>query len=303
MTPMQRILLTGAAGGIGRATALAFAAQGHHLALVDRDEAGLIETARLVTEAGGQAHALTADLSDLQAADGIVDEARRRLGGLDVLVNNAGLIGFRPFERESVDTLRKLMDVNLLAPMLLARRALAHMRAQGKGRIVNVGSIFGSIGFAWFASYSTSKFAVRGFSESLRRELAGTGIEVTYVAPRATRTGLASVFGRMADAVGMTMDDPAHVAARIVKAVQKGSKDVYVGFPECVFVRLNALLPRFVDKALRKQDATTRPFALEAADAAEAAAAVLSHASATPSPRSERKSIATAASHTPADHP
>lgn len=263
MNEPLRILLTGAAGGIGRATARAFAARGHRLALVDRDAAGLLETLQTLPHGGHESVTFTADLCDLSSLDRVVDEARTALGGLDVLINNAGLIGFRPFEQESAAGLRTLMDVNLLAPMLLARRALEHMRPLGRGRIVNVGSIFGSIGFAWFAAYSTSKFGIRGFSESLRRELSGTGIGVTYVAPRATRTPLASVFGRMAESVGMTMDAPERVAERIVRAVERGSADVYVGFPECLFVRINALLPRLVDRALRKQDRQARPFAYE----------------------------------------
>jgi len=124
---------------------------------------------------------------------------------------------------------------------------------------------FGSIAFAWFASYSASKFALRGFSEALRRELEGSGVGVTYVAPRAVKTALNSpAVYRMAEKVRMNMDDPARVARRIVRAIGRDKKDVDLGFPEAWFVRVNALLPRLVDRTLRKQNRVMREFIQEA---------------------------------------
>ena len=137
---------------------------------------------------------------------------------------------------------------------------------------MNVGSIFGSIAFAYFASYSTSKFAIRGYSEALRRELAGTGIGVSYVAPRATRTRLANLFGSFAEEVGMHMDEPELVARKIVRALRAEARERYLGFPECLFVRVNALLPRLVDKALHRQDVVARTFAEASAMGAKEAA-------------------------------
>jgi len=221
----RRILVTGAGGGIGRCVALELGSRGARLALLDRDEGNLRETAEAVERHGGHAVPLVADLSDLDRIPSTVDDAVEALGGLDVLVNNAGVLSFRPFEEESVASLAGLHTINVVAPMVLAREAARRFRRQGSGRIVNVGSIFGSIGFAYFASYSASKFAIRGFSEALRRELRGTGVGVTYVAPRATRTRLADVFGRMAQAVGMKMDAPELVAKRIVRAVERGDAD------------------------------------------------------------------------------
>lgn len=262
-----RILLTGAAGGIGRATALELARRDAALFLVDRDRAAL-EVVRDEIHArhdDALVELHVADLSQLGRLDDLVARAESAFEGIDVLVNNAGLLSFAPFEEEDAETLETLYRVNVLAPMTLTRAALPAMLARGSGRVVNVGSIFGSIGFAYFAAYSSTKFAVRGFSEALRRELDGTGVGVTYVAPRATRTRLATVFGRMAEAVGMNMDEPARVAERIVDALERDVADRYVGQPEGLFVRLNALLPRLVDAATRKQNAAARPFAVEAA--------------------------------------
>jgi len=150
----------------------------------------------------------------------------------------------------------------MLVPMLLAQELLPEMVDRGSGHILNVGSIFGSIGFAWFATYSATKFGLRGFSEALRRELQGTGVGVTYVAPRAVRTALNSgAVYRMAEAVKMNMDSPEWVAAKVVTALERERKDVFLGFPESLFARLNGVLPWLVDGGLRKQNCQMEAFA------------------------------------------
>lgn len=220
----------------------------------------------LVTGAAGEFLVRAADLSRPDAPAALVEAAARELGGLDALLNIAGVLDFTPLDRERPEDIELTFRVNVLAPVLLARAALPHLR-RSQGRLLNVGSIFGSIAFPWFATYSASKFAVRGFSEALRRELRGTGVGVTYVAPRATRTPLANTFRRMAEATKMPLDPPAQVAAAIARALERDADDVYLGGPEPFFVRLNALLPRLVDRALRKQTAAMQPFANEAAAA------------------------------------
>jgi len=153
------------------------------------------------------------------------------------------------------------VQTNVTAPLLLTRAVLPQLLAQGHGAVVNIGSMFGSIACAWFAGYSTSKFALRGFSEALRREVAGSGVAVLYAAPRALRTPInGPAVERMAAAIDMPMDDPAPVAERIVRALERGRKEIYLGYPEALFVRLNGLLPRLVDTALRRQNRQMRRF-------------------------------------------
>ncbi len=164
-------------------------------------------------------------------------------------------------EEKAADT-ATLFAINTLAPIALVNAVLPHMLERGKGRIVNVGSIFGSIGFPCFASYSASKFALRGFSEALRRELAGSGVGVTYVAPRFTKTAFnGGAVTRMAAALKMNQDDPARVAASVVAAIEENGLDRYLGWPEKLFVRINAILPRLVDLPLGRQVQLMRPFA------------------------------------------
>lgn len=259
-----RVLLTGAAGGIGSAIAEQLMDKGVALAMLGRSSDELQPLNRRLAQQhpGAQLHTVGADLLDVEALRTAVDRTAVELGGIDLLINCAGMMSFRPFAEEDPAVLARLMQVNLVAPTLLIRAVLPDMLARGSGRIVNVGSTFGSIGFAWFAAYSASKFGLRGLSEALRRELDGSGVGVTYVAPRAVKTPLNSdAVYRMAEATGMNMDEPQWVAQRIVEAIEDDAKDVYLGFPEKLFARLNGFLPRLVDGGLRKQNRVMAPFA------------------------------------------
>jgi short-subunit dehydrogenase len=261
-----RIILTGAGGGIGAHVARLLGEKGARLALMDRSQVALEETAKVLQGAVHEPLVLPVDLLDAQARNAALKQAVSHLGGIDMLINNAGLMSFRPFSQEDPELINLIVQLNTLVPMQLSRQLLPQMLDQGYGRIVNVGSTFGSIAFAWFAAYSTSKFGLRGFSEALRRELADTGVGVTYVAPRAVKTKLnSSAIYRMAEAVKMNMDDPEWVAARIVESIQKDRKDVYLGFPESLFVRINSLLPRLVDGVTKKQNHKMMEFAKERA--------------------------------------
>lgn len=260
----KTVLLTGASSGIGRCTALELAGAGARLALVGRDEKRLNEVCDAAKALGTEALPFVQDLTELDELNTLCRSIIERMTSVDVLINNAGTLEFTPVERQSPAALEHLYRTNVIAPLAMCRELLMHFRQRGQGQIVNVGSIFGSIGFAYFAAYSSTKFALRGYSEALRRELAGSGISVTYLAPRATRTRLAALFGAMAGAVGMKLDEPEKVARRVVRSIEAPAGDYYLGFPESLFVRINAVLPRLVDVALRKQTQQMRPFAEEA---------------------------------------
>jgi short-subunit dehydrogenase len=261
----KKVLLTGASGGIGSAIAERLAQDGAHLTLIGRDIQKLDQLAcRLKAAGSGDVLTLPGDLGEPHDITRLVGEAITFAGGLDVLINCAGVQNFGFFAEEGSAATARLFHINAVAPMQLVQAVLPHMLRRGSGRIVNVGSIFGSIGYPCFASYSASKFALRGFSEALRRELAGSGVDVTYVAPRFTRTAFNSSWvNRMADVLKMHQDTPAQVAAQVVEAIAHGERERYLGWPEKFFVRLNALLPRLVDRALEKQVEHIRPFACE----------------------------------------
>jgi short-subunit dehydrogenase len=259
----SRILLTGASGGIGRELAFELAAQGAELLLSGRRALVLDNIAQAIGNLGGRARFVSCDLSSASAAQRLIDSATADGARLDAIVNCAGISHFGLFESLSPEQLDALWRTNVLAPMQLAQAVLPSFKAQRHGLIVNVGSIFGSIGFPCFAAYSASKHALRGFSEALRRELRGTGVDVLYVAPRYTKTAInEGAVAAMAQAVAMPQDEPQAVARAIVDAMRANRKERFFGWPERFFVKLNAVLPRLVDRGLSKQAERMRPFAL-----------------------------------------
>ena len=258
----MRILITGAAGGIGQQLALALAKKGGILMLADRQLDQLEKLRGDIVASGAKASVIATDLLQEGAAGQLADATLRELGEVDILVNLAGLMSFKRFQDETAESIERLWRVNVIAPMHLTRALLPHMLARGNGRVVNIGSVFGSIGFPFFANYSANKFAVRGFSQALRRELESTGVGVTYVAPRYVRTPMnAGAVSRMSEALGMNMDDPDVVAANIVRAIEKDAKEYYIGFPESLFARINGIFPGLVDGSLGKQAAQMRDYA------------------------------------------
>ena len=253
-----RILLTGASGGIGQLLVERLCAQGAQLLLVGR---GSIALETLARRYPAQISLVTADLSQRNGRQLVLDAARR-FGGLNCLVNAAGINQFSLLESQSEDAIARLIELNVTATLQLTHLLLPLLRQQPQALLVNLGSTFGSIGFPGFAAYCASKFALRGFSEALRRELADSQIKVLYIAPRATRTAMNSAqVVAMNDELKVEMDDPREVAEQILRAIISEREELYLGWPEKLFVRLNGLLPRLVDLALRKQLPVVKRFA------------------------------------------
>jgi len=251
-----RIVLTGAAGGIGSAAAARLVNAGAKLVLTDLNQEPLD---RLTAEIG-PSHVLVTVAADVATDSGrtMVATAARRHEA-NVLINLAGINPFGLFAEQAAREIAQAISINVAAPLLLCHAVLPVLLERPSARIVNVGSTFGSIGFPGFAAYSASKFAVRGFSEALRRELADTNVRVHYVAPRATRTALATDRVRALNAeLGVGMDTPQTVAAAILHALQDERRETLLGTPERLFAKLNALAPWLVDRSLRRQLAVVR---------------------------------------------
>jgi short-subunit dehydrogenase len=260
----RRVLLTGASGGIGQAVARELSAAGASLVLSGRDAETLRDLAAELERAGGDAEVVCGDLSSRDGVERIVALALERESRLDLLVNAAGVAHFGAFESTPDDVLERLLSTNMLAPMRLVQAALPALRQVSGAMVVNVGSIFGSIGFPCFAAYSATKFALRGFSEALRRELKDADVEVLYFAPRYTRTAFnAGPAERMAAALHMNQDSPELVARQLVQAIERRARERYLGWPEKAFVRLNSLFPRLLDGALAKRSGHMLPYALQ----------------------------------------
>lgn len=246
-------IVIGASGGIGSEICKALSEQGVHLILVGLTESSLELVAKSCAK-GITTEVIACDLTSRDACQSVVDKAIATLGRIDVIINTAGRMSFGLIEAQTPEELSKLFQVNVFAIMHLTQAILPHFKKNGKGHFVNIGSTFGSIGYAGFASYSASKFALRGFTESLRRELSDTSIAVSYVAPRATKTSLNSdAVYEMNQELGVAMDSPRVVAKEVVACVIARSADVYMGWPEKFFVKLNSVFPRIVDSALAKK--------------------------------------------------
>ena len=242
-----RAILTGASGGIGRAIAAALAPHCDELLLVGRDARRLAESA---AAAGPAARTLAADLATSAGRDAVVS----LVSGLNLLINNAGAGEFAWLEGQSDAALERIVETNVLAPMQLTRRLLPELRQRPEAWIVNVGSIMGYLGYPGHAAYCASKFALRGFSEALRRELADSTVRVLYLAPRATQTEMNGAAVRALNAeLGVAMDEPAQVARALVALLQHPVRERLLGMPERFFARLNQVLPGLVDRALRGQ--------------------------------------------------
>ena len=250
----SRVLVTGAGGGIGRAIVAALLSEGAQVLLVDRDARGLAAAAEECISFSSQFERHVADLTSTAERKRLCDVARVWRGGVNILVNNAGLNPFGLYEDLKPEQIDLALAVNLQAPMHMCRDLLPHLQRLPAAAIVNTGSVFGSIGFPGYVAYSTTKFALRGFTEALRRELAGSAVAVQYFAPRATRTGINSPsVESMNRELGVTMDSPKRVAEALMALLRSGRTTAVVGWPEKLFVRVNGLLPAIVDRAVRRQ--------------------------------------------------
>jgi len=184
-------LVTGASSGIGEATAVALAAAGASVVAVARRAERLRRTVARIEAAGGKALVLAGDVCEEQTAKDAVARAIEHFGRLDILVNAAGTIQADSVEHADIAQWRRVLEVNLLATLYMCHAALAPMRAQGSGNIVNVGSLACRTTSPLYNSYATSKFGLNALTDGLRQEVGPHGIRVCMIAPGPTRTEVA----------------------------------------------------------------------------------------------------------------
>ena len=264
MAEQHTMLLTGAAGGIGSVIAEYFAAQGSRLLLTDIDKARLETLAgKLRALHGVDVQPVPADITDAQDRRLLASAAREMR--VDVLINNAGYNRFGLLEDLDDADIERIFSINVIAPVLLCKALIPWFSTLDNAHIVNIGSTFGSLGYAGFTSYSASKFSLRGFSEALRRELGGSAVKVHYLAPRAIRTAFnEDAVNRMNAELGVAMDAPDVIPGAIARMLRTNRSELYLGSPERFFVKLNALFQRVVDKGLAGQLETIRTYARSA---------------------------------------
>ena len=242
----QVVAITGGGRGIGHATAAALIAKGARVAIGDIDGPLAERTAAAL---GSGAIGLRLDVTDKASFTEFLDEVESRLGPLDVLVNNAGIMPVGPFVDEVDPATSKLIDVNVMGVIIGSKLALQRFRPRGRGHIVQLASIAGKGGFPGGATYCATKHAVVGLTETLRAELRGTGIEVHQVLPIGVNTEL---YSGVKQARGFKTPEPEDVAAAIVNLLQTGRFEQYVPKYMAAVVRMNALMPRSITEAVTR---------------------------------------------------
>ena len=252
--PTPTVLITGGTSGIGRACALAFGRAGYRVAITGRDEIKLADTAAALAAAGIAHLPIRADVGDEAAAERAVAETVARFGGLDVLLNNAGISMRARFQDADLEVIKRLMQTNFFGTVFTTKFALPHLLAS-KGSIVGISSIAGYRGLPGRTGYSASKFAMNGFLESLRTELLDQGVHVLTAAPGFTassirQTALAadgSSQGESPRDEGAMMSSEA-VADEILRAVRQRKRTLVLTGQGKLVVFLNKWLPGLTDR-------------------------------------------------------
>jgi NAD(P)-dependent dehydrogenase (short-subunit alcohol dehydrogenase family) len=245
------VAITGGARGIGKATAEALVRRGARVAIGDVDLALAEQTA---TGLGGGSVALALDVSDRSSFETFLDEAERQLGPLDVVINNAGIMPTTPFVEESEDSFRRQIEINLIGVIHGTQLAMARMMPRDSGHIVNIASQAGKTGVPGIATYSATKHAVVGLSESVRGELRGRNIEISCVMPTVVNTELTAGVGQK----WVKPVEATDVAEAIAEALEVPRFDVYVPKSNGALLRAAALMPRAAAEAVARAMGTDK---------------------------------------------
>jgi len=252
----SRAIVTGASSGIGREIAWELARQGAQVVVVARREERLRELSERIAAAGGRAEAVVGDITDPQTRQRAIDTVHAAFGGLDVLVNNAGIGAIGPFDQANPQRLRAIMEVNFFALVEMTRLALPLLKQGNKPIVVNIASVLGHRAIANCSEYCASKFAVRGFSESLRTEWYRHGIDVLVVSPGTTESefsdNLIERIGQRSSRRGPRAVSAAFVARQTVRAMRRGRHEIIPYTPGKLLCWLNRLSPRLVDELLAR---------------------------------------------------
>lgn len=253
------VLITGAAGGLGRALAHAFAAAGARVAVLDRDAAGIDALTAELRSLRREVLALDCDVTDAAACERAADTVRGAWGGIDVLVNNAGITHRSAYRRTDAEVTRRVMEVNFFGAVNCTRAALAAL-TEARGLIIVMSSVAGFAPLIARTGYAAAKHALHGFFESLRSELAADGIEVLMVCPSFIDTGIdKNALGgdglpaRHAQQVVGARARPEAVAAQVLRAAERGRRLLLPGRTAKLAWWVSRLAPRYYARVMAQR--------------------------------------------------
>jgi len=233
------VIVTGASSGVGAAAARMFAAEGAHVALAARSADKLAEVVATIESQGGRAKSFPTDVTDANACAALASAVVDAFGGIDILVNNAGANYRGLLEEQQAGDLAHIIQVNLLAPVLLTRMVLPHLRKRGGGAIVNVASIAGQTPMPHEATYGATKAGLRSFGFALAEELAGSGITVSAVSPGPIDTPF--IMDEIDDVPGYVFANPMSTADEVAALVLASAAD---GARERTIPRMTGIMAR-----------------------------------------------------------
>jgi short-subunit dehydrogenase len=250
------VVITGASTGLGRAIALAFARRGVNLSLAARGEDALHQPAQEYRHFGSRTLVVPTDVTDEAAVQNLAQRTVQELGRLDIWVNNAAVIAFGRFEEIPSDIYRRVIETNLFGYIHGARAALPYFREQSSGTLINIASIDSLVGMPYTSPYVASKFAVRGFSESLREEMMGEPINICTIMPGSIDTPLfqhsANYSGRASKPVPPVYD-PAEVAEAIVACAENPKREVLVGSSARMMAAFHWIAPGLYERMIARR--------------------------------------------------
>ena len=248
-----RAIVTGASSGIGRAIARRLAEEGVQLMLTARRESRLQDLADELAPFHTKVQVLAGDITDPAHRQRLLAETQQRLGGLDLLINNAGIGAIGPFLDADEDRLRRVMEVNFFAPVQLIRESSQLLAAGNSPMVVNIASVLGHRAVPAKVEYCASKFALHGFSDALRAELAQIGIDVLIVSPSTTQSEFFDHLGTSSDESPTRRGMPAKVvASHTVRAIKQGRHEVILSMGGKLLVWLDRICPPLMNRLIAK---------------------------------------------------
>jgi short-subunit dehydrogenase len=248
----KTVVLTGASGGIGAFIARALAKEQATIVSISRSQKGLDQICAEVEAAGGKGISILFDLSKVEEFSALTQEIHQLAGPIDILINNAAIEKYRPFQNYTLEDVQSILTTNLLAPMELTRLLLPTMLERNSGHIVNIASSAGKKGAPYNSIYSASKAGLIMWSDAIQQELANSNVGVSVVCPGCTNAGMYLALDITAPSVA-NIAEPTEVADAVLQSIKQNQKEVVLdGTASKILFAISQLSPQFGDMVFQR---------------------------------------------------